>query len=209
MEEERLSLQEMMKMDMEDELLHGVKVANLAFLLAKRVGFSYERAKELAIAGFLHDLGKLQISPQLYGRDENALDVEEMVRRRSHAKISYDILMRYDYSDFILESILYHHENYDGSGYPRNLVATDIPSGARVLRIVNMFAALVSDRPYRKAFDKEAAIELMIGEVKNYDMRYFLAFLRMIHEIDIDRVIAFPKMEVDFTLKSDKLEIAH
>ena len=104
-----------------------------------------------------------------------------------------------------MESILYHHEYYDGSGYPRNLVATDIPSGARVLRIVNMFVALVSDRPYRKAFDKETAIELMIDEVKNFDMRYFLAFIKMIHEIDIDKVIDFPKLEVDLWDKSDNL----
>ena len=186
-----------MKSALEDELLHGIKVANLAFLLARRVGFSYEQSKELAIAGLLHDLGKLQMSPQIYERNENTLDVEEMVRRRSHAKISYDILMRYNYSDFILQSILYHHENYDGSGYPKNLVATDIPSGARVLAIVNMFVALVSDRPYRKSFDKDTAIELMIGEVKNYDMRYFLAFLKLIHEIDIDELIAYSKLQVD------------
>lgn len=197
MKELCLPLHNLMKSALEDELFHGIKVANLAFLLAKKVGFSYERSKELAIAGLLHDLGKLQMSPQIYDRDENTLDVEEMVKRRSHAKISYDILMRYDYSDFILKSILYHHENYDGSGYPRNLVATDIPSGARVLSIVNMFVALVSDRPYRKAFDKDTAVELMIGEVKNYDMRYFLAFLNLIHEIDIDELIAYPKLQVD------------
>ena len=197
MEHKRLSLHNLMKSALEDELLHGIKVANLAFLLAKRVGFSYEQSKELAIAGLLHDLGKMQMSPQIYERDENTLDVEEMVKRRSHPKISYDILMRYDYSDFILKSILYHHENYDGSGYPKNLVATDIPSGARVLAIVNMFVALVSDRPYRKSFDKDTAIELMIGEVKNYDMRYFLAFLKLIHEIDIDELIAYSKSQVD------------
>ena len=197
MEELRLPLHNLMKSALEDELLHGIKVANLAFLLAKKVGFSYERSKELAIAGLLHDLGKLQMSPQIYEVNENTLDVERLVKRRSHAKISYDILMRYDYSDFILKSILYHHENYDGSGYPKNLVATDIPSGARVLAIVNMFVALVSDRPYRKSFDKETAIELMIGEVKNYDMRYFLAFLKLIHEIDIDELIAYSKLQVD------------
>ena len=197
MEHKHLSLHNLMKSALEDELLHGIKVANLAFLLAKRVGFSYEQSKELAIAGLLHDLGKMQMSPQIYERDENTLDVEEMVKRRSHPKISYDILMRYDYSDFIMKSILYHHENYDGSGYPKNLVATDIPSGARVLAIVNMFVALVSDRPYRKSFDKDTAIELMIGEVKNYDMRYFLAFLKLIHEIDIDELIAYSKLQVD------------
>ena len=197
MEHKRLHLHNLMQSALEDELLHGIKVANLAFLLAKRVGFSYEQSKELAVAGLLHDLGKLQMSPQIYERDENTLDVEEMVKRRSHPKISYDILMRYNYSDFILETILYHHENYDGSGYPRNLVATDIPSGARVLAIVNMFVALVSDRPYRKSFDKDTAVELMIGEVKNYDMRYFLAFLKLIHEIDIDELIAYSKLQVD------------
>ena len=203
MKEERLSLCDIMKNDLEDEILHGVKVANLTFLLARKVGFSYERAKELSTAGFLHDLGKLKMSRYLYGRDEQSLEVEEMMRKRSHARLGYDILMRYDYSDFVLESILYHHENYDGTGYPRNLVATDIPSGARVLRIVDMFVTLVSDRPYRKAFDKDTAVELMIGEVKNFDMRYFLAFLSMIHEIDVDKVIHFPKMEVDLCAKND------
>lgn len=201
MKEERLSLYEIMKTDLEDELQHGIKVSSLAFLLGKRLGLSYEQSVELAIAGLLHDIGKLELSRHLYGRDEETLEVEEMVRARSHARIGYDILMRYDYSDFILESILYHHENYDGTGYPRNLIATDIPCGARMLRVVDTFVALTSDRPYRKALDKDTAIELMIGEVKNYDMRYFLAFLKMIHEIDVDKVIAFPRIEADLGIE--------
>lgn len=205
MKEDRLSLQEIMKTDLEDAVLHGTRVSNLAFQFGKRLGLSYQQAVELAIAGFLHDMGKLRVSLHLYGRDAEALEVEEMVRKRTHPRIGYDILMRYDYSDFILETILYHHENYDGSGYPRNLVATDIPAGARMLRIVDMFITLTSDRPYRKAFDKDTAVELMIDEVKNYDMRYFLVFLRMIHEIDVDKVIAFPKLEVDLELKEEKL----
>ena len=117
MEKTRLSLKEIMKKDMEDELLHGVKVCNLAFHFGKRLGLSYDRAIELATAGLLHDMGKLQMSRRLYGRDEESLEVEEIVRTRSHSRITYDILMRYDYSDFILETILYHHENYDGTGY--------------------------------------------------------------------------------------------
>ena len=197
MEEGRLSLKQIMKKDMEDELIHGVKVCNLAFHFGRRLGLSYDRAIELATAGLLHDMGKLQMSRRLYGRDGESLEVEEIVRTRSHARIGYDILMRYDYSDFILETILYHHENYDGTGYPRNLVATDIPEGARMLRLVDAFISLTSDKPYRKAFDKQTAVELMIEEVKNFDMKYFLAFLKMIHEIDVDKVIAFEKLEVD------------
>lgn len=197
MEEGRLSLKQIMKKDMEDELIHGVKVCNLAFHFGRRLGLSYDRAIELATAGLLHDVGKLQMSRRLYGRDGESLEVEEIVRTRSHARIGYDILMRYDYSDFILETILYHHENYDGTGYPRNLVATDIPEGARMLRLVDAFISLTSDKPYRKAFDKQTAVELMIEEVKNFDMKYFLSFLKMIHEIDVDKVIAFEKLEVD------------
>ena len=195
--EGRLSLKQIMKKDMEDELLHGVKVRNLAFHFGRRLGLSYDRAIELATTGLLHDMGKLQMSRRLYGRDGESLEVEEIVRTRSHARIGYDILIRYDYSDFILETILYHHENYDGTGYPRNLVATDIPEGARMLRLVDAFVSLTSDKPYRKAFDKQTAVELMIEEVKNFDMKYFLAFLKMIHEIDVDKVIAFEKIEVD------------
>ena len=200
MEKTRLSLKEIMKKDMEDELLHGVKVCNLAFHFGKRLGLSYDRAMELATAGLLHDMGKLQMSRRLYGRDKESLEVEEIVRTRSHSRITYDILMRYDYSDFVLETILYHHENYDGTGYPRNLVATDIPEGARMLRVVDAFITLTSDKAYRKAFDKQTAVELMIEEVKNFDIQYFLAFLKMIHEIDVDEVIAFEKMKIDMAM---------
>ena len=182
MEEVRLSLKQIMKKDMEEELLHGIKVCNLAFHFGRRLGLSYERALDLATAGLLHDMGKLQMSRYLYGREEGSLSVEEIVRTRSHARITYDILMRYDYSDFVLETILYHHENYDGTGYPRNLIATDIPSGARVLRIVDMFVTLVSDRPYRKAFDSQVAVELLIEEVQHFDMKIFLTFQSIIHE---------------------------
>ena len=201
MKEERLSLREIMKRDLSEELLHGTKVSNLAFQLGRRLGLSYEKAVELAVAGLLHDMGKLKLSRYLHGRDKEHLEAEDIVREMSHSRIAYDILMRYDYSDFILETILYHHENYDGTGYPRNLVATDIPYGARILRIVDEYISLTSDKPYRKAFDKDTAIELMIEEVKNFEMKYFLAFLTMIHEIDVDQVIAFRPFELEFAMK--------
>ena len=86
--------------------------------------------------------------------------------------------------------MLYHHENYDGTGYPANLYQDEIPFGARVLRVCDTFAALTSDRPYRKAFDFESAVELMIEESKNFDMLVFLAFLRVIHREDFEEMMA-------------------
>ena len=92
-----------------------------------------------------------------------------------------EILKEKGYSDFVSESVLYHHENFDGSGYPDNLKEFEIPIGARILRVCDVFAALISDRPYRSAFDVDAAVELMIEEVKNFDMEVFLAFMRVVN----------------------------
>jgi HD-GYP domain-containing protein (c-di-GMP phosphodiesterase class II) len=122
------------------------------------------------------------------GKDESFV-VEQLRYVRQHSKLSADILKTKGYSDFIIDSILYHHENYDGSGYPENLVGDSIPLGARILRVCDVFIALTSDRPYRKAFDVETTVGLMIDEVKNFDMKVFLAFLKVIHEIDLERDI--------------------
>ena len=87
-----------------------------------------------------------------------------------------------------MDSVRFHHENYDGTGYPENLVGEAIPYGARIIRICDVFSALVSERPYRPAYDKEMAIELMISEVKHFDMRMFLQFLSVIHSVKFDEI---------------------
>lgn len=92
---------------------------------------------------------------------------------RMHSKLSYDILKQYDFSDLVLDSVLYHHENYDGTGYPENRKGEDIPFGARVMRVADTFTALISDRPYRRAFDIETAMQIIIDEIDCYDMEVF------------------------------------
>lgn len=185
--------------DITEELNHGIRMSNLAYHVAKELGLYEDTCYELAVAGMLHDIGKLRVSGYLYGRDENTLRIEEMKYVRMHPRLGYEILIRYDYSDFIVESILYHHENMDGSGYPENLRDDQIPIGARVLRVCDVYAALTSDRPYRKAFDKETAVEMMIEEVKNFDMKVFLAFQRVIHEEELEEKWAIPALKVQIT----------
>ena len=114
--------------------------------------------------------------------EEKPLIVEEIKYVRKHPKLGYESLKERGYSDFILESIYYHHENYDGSGYPKNLSGEEIPLGARILRICDVYAALTSKRSYRDAFSPEVAMEMLIDEVKNFDMKIFLAFQRTMHE---------------------------
>lgn len=175
--------------DFKDGLQHGMKVSNLSYLVAKEMKLEEGMCYDIAIAGLLHDIGKLELTNYLYGRNKEALDVEEMKYMRMHSKLSYDIIEHYDFSYLTLETVLYHHENFDGSGYPGNLKGEDIPIGARVLRVTDQFIALISDRPYRAAFDKETAVEIMIEEVKNYDMEVFITFQKVINTYDIDKLM--------------------
>lgn len=181
--------------DFQDAILHGIYVSNMAYEIGKEMGLSSEVLYELAIAGMLHDIGKLQLSES--NHEKNSLVIEQLRYVRMHSKLSYEILKDKGYSDFVLESILHHHENYDGSGYPDNLVGDVIPLGARILRICDVFIALISDRAYRKAFDVNTAKSLMIDEVKNFDMKIFLAFLNVVNGIDVDSVIRNRELCVD------------
>lgn len=182
--------------DITEEVNHGIRVSNLAYYVGKMAGLYENQCHELAVAGLVHDIGKLRVSGYLYGRSEDTLKIEETRYIQMHPQLGHDLLMRYDFSDFVVESILYHHENYDGSGYPHNLAGEAIPIGARILRVCDVYAALTSDRPYRKAFDRETAVELMIDEVKNFDMKIFLAFQRTIHEEEWARTWENPGMKV-------------
>ncbi len=174
-------LMHLITFDLEKEIKHGIQVSNLAYQTGKMLGLEETMCHELAVAGILHDIGKLKLRNYI-AAEENPLIVEEIKYVRRHPKLGYESLKERGYSDFILESIYYHHENYDGSGYPKNLSGEEIPLGARILRICDVYAALTSKRSYRDAFSPEMAMEMLIDEVKNFDMKIFLAFQRTMHE---------------------------
>lgn len=174
--------------DLVGEIRHGIIVSNLARLLAKKLKMSEAECYEMGVAGLIHDIGKLKLSKYLYGRKKDTLKIEEMKYVRMHSTFSYQILSAYDFSQTLLEAVYHHHENFDGSGYPDNLKGYEIPREARILRTCDVFAALVSNRPYRAAFDIPTAVELMIDEVKNFDMEIFLAFLELVHSEEFEKV---------------------
>ena len=169
-------------MDFSAELKHGVVVSNLAYDVAKELGLGEEECYQLAIAGMLHDIGKLKLEGYINGQEQNPMVIEELKYVRMHSTLGYEILKDQGYSEYVLESILYHHENYDGSGYPSNKSGREIPVGARILRVCDVYAALSMDRPYRKALEDDEVLRLMIDEIKNFDMQVFLAFQRVIHK---------------------------
>ena len=175
------SQERILEVDLFAELKHGAVVSNLAYDVATELGLPEEECYQLAIAGMLHDIGKLKLEGYINGQEQNPMVIEELKYVRMHSTLSYEILKDQGYSEYVLESILYHHENYDGTGYPSNLSGKEIPLGARILRVCDVYAALSSDRPYRRAFDITTVIDLMIDEIKNFDMEVFLAFQRVVH----------------------------
>ena len=186
-----------LRLNLSAELTHGMCVSNLAFQIACEMGLSPETCHEMAVAGMVHDIGKLEIAKYLYSREPDPLTIEELKYVRTHSTMGYAILNERHYSEFVLQSILHHHENYDGSGYPSNLAGEEIPLGARILRVSDTFAALISDRPYRKAFSMEEAVALMIDEIKDFDVGVFLAFQSVVHGPHREEIMEINKQVFD------------
>lgn len=176
----------MLQYTVAEQISHGMEVSNLTYDVARELGYGETECYDLAIAGFLHDIGKIVLVKEI---SENPLVVEELKIVRTHPKEGYEVVKRSGYSEFIQKSVLYHHENYDGSGYPDHLYGDNIPFGARILRVCDVFCALTSDRPYRKAYDQDTAIRMMVEDIRDYDVKVFLAFQKVIHEKDRKPVV--------------------
>ena len=171
------------------ELAHGMTVSNLAYLVGKQMNFSEEDCHDLALAGFLHDIGKLELVKYVRDHEGETLVIEEMKYVRRHPRLGAEILEKKGYSQKIVDMVKFHHENCDGSGYPMNLSREDIPIGSRIIRVCDVFAALTNDRPYRKAFDIQTAMKLMIEESKEYDVQVFRAFMKVVHHEDVKKIV--------------------
>ena len=114
--------------DIKETISHGIIVSNLAYLVGKELGLPEEVCYDLAVAGMLHDLGKVRLNFYMNENvEDEILAVDETRYMRMHPSIGYAILADYDYNQTVLDAVLYHHEHYDGTGYPHNLVGKQIP----------------------------------------------------------------------------------
>ena len=184
-----------------DGLRHGTFVSNLTYLTAKQMGIDEEQCYNMAFAGLLHDIGKIKLSSSLYGRDSSVMEIEEMQVMTTHPKLGYEALENLDIPQEVKLAVLYHHENYDGTGYPFKLKGKNIPLIARVLKVADTFVALISERPYRAAFDIDTAMNIMIEDIHEFDLEVFLAFQKVIHEEKVLEAIKNDELCLELNLE--------
>ncbi len=173
---------------------HGKKVAALARQVGMQLGLSDETCRQLVTAGIFHDVGKISLQQEI--DENNSMLVEEMGYIRQHPERGYHQMMELGIDDEICEMVLYHHENWDGSGYPYNLEGHNIPLGACILRVCDVFCALTDNRPYREAYSIDRALDMMIHEIKNYNVRVFMALQNLLHD-DETGALRIPECPID------------
>lgn len=159
--------------------LHVIRMSHYARILALAIGYSEAQADELFNAAPMHDVGKIG-TPDAILQKKGPLTPEEWVVMRNHAKIGAEILGEHPPGMLRLASsvALTHHEKWDGNGYPRGLRGKDIPIEGRIIAIADVFDALTSERPYKKAWPVEDAVALLQRESgKHFDPELVPAFL--------------------------------
>ncbi len=140
---------------------HSNRVADMTYELAKALGLKRSKVDKIHIAAHLHDIGKLGIPDNILNKKGKLLP-HEWDQIRLHPQIGYNILSRSKDLKEIADIVLYHHERWDGKGYPSGLKLDRIPLGARIIAVCDSIDAMTSERPYRTALSKEQCMEEII-----------------------------------------------
>jgi putative nucleotidyltransferase with HDIG domain len=170
---------------------HSARVTALAEAVARRLGWSEERLESLRLGGPLHDIGKLAVSDEVL-RKEGRLDDHELAQIREHPKIGAKLLLKVSALREAIPYVLYHHERWDGTGYPSGKAGEEIPVEARVLAVADAFDAMTSDRPYRRALSREQALaEVERCAGTQFDPRIAQVFLELFAEAELPAAASY------------------
>ena len=160
---------------------HSRRVTEYAVRIAKKMGLDEAYARHIEYAGYLHDIGKIGISDAILNKEGRLNDEEWKIIQR-HPDMALEILNPLKFLPEEKVIIKYHHERYDGKGYPDGVKGEGIPVGARIMAVADSFDAMNSKRPYRDALSKEKIIsELKISRGTQLDPRIVDVFLEMIN----------------------------
>ncbi|NBG87057.1 HD domain-containing phosphohydrolase [Isachenkonia alkalipeptolytica] len=165
------------------EKRHGENTAKLAKLFGEVMDYSDKEQENLKLAGYYHDIGKIGVDRKILIKN-TMLEPEEMRVVERHPEVGYQLLNTTNETLAIAEMVLYHDEKRDGTGYPQGLKEEEIPKGARILSIVEVYENLIHDRPYQKALNPQEAKAIMVSEKgKAFDPELVDIFIEEVEKI--------------------------
>jgi len=169
---------------------HTKRVLEYSLAIAGELDMDPSEMKTLRLSAVLHDVGKIGVKDKVL-RKPTPLEEEETEAMKLHPLLGAEILKHVPQLSAVIPGMLYHHEHYDGSGYPEGLAGEDIPLVARIISVADTFDAITTDRPYRQGLSTEAAFaELLRHSGAQFDRTVVEAFLRAFEEGKIENLAA-------------------
>ena len=177
---------------------HCIRLANYGMILARQLGLDEVQVNAIRRGGILHDIGKLAIQDSILLKP-GPLTSEEYEIIKTHPVEGEKICQPLQTMGNVLPIIRYHQERYDGSGYPDGLVGDNIPIAARIVAMVDVYDALTTDRPYRKALNKAEAIYLMDSELEKgkWEKKLMHDFTNILNAGNLERMVEAPVFEIE------------
>lgn len=163
---------------------HGEQVSQYARLAAERLALSDAEKHVAACAALLHDVGKVGVKRSVLNKPGPLLP-DERAHVETHVRIGYEMLNDIPALEHVAEAVLYHHERFDGSGYPEGLAGEQIPMASRIVAVVDAYCAMLDRRSYKEPYSVEQArAELLRCSGTQFDPVIVRAVLAAIREID-------------------------
>jgi HD-GYP domain-containing protein (c-di-GMP phosphodiesterase class II) len=155
-------------------------------MIAKEAGFSEEECSEVYFSALLHDVGKIGVPDTVINKPGKLTD-EEFEKMKQHPVLGAQILSSIKQSPYLSIGAHYHHERYDGDGYPDGLVGENIPEYARIISAADSYDAMTSTRSYRNALSKEKVRSEFANEMgKQFDYKYAAIILKLMDSGKLD-----------------------
>ena len=165
---------------------HCERVSHYARAAAERLGLSEAELRVTAYAALLHDVGKIGVSDNVLNKPGPLLP-EERTAVEAHVRIGHDLLNGVPALRDVASAVLYHHERYDGHGYPEGLAGDRIPIASRIVAVVDAYCAMLDERSYKEAYPPaRARAELIRCSGSQFDPNVVPAVLRAIDEVDAE-----------------------
>ncbi len=168
---------------------HTWRVTNFAVELARELGWNDVKQREVQMGGVLHDVGKIAVDNAILSKPDQLTD-EEFEKMKVHPERGADLLRDVKFLQPVIPYCLYHHERWDGEGYPFGLKGADIPVEGRLISVADTFDAMTSTRPYRKGMAPTTAIQALVeGRGSQFDPDMVNAFVACYEKGKIEDVL--------------------